>query len=136
MNVVNCRKCGKLFNYVTGPYICPMCREKTEKKFQEVKKYIQTHPGCSMQMVCEDCEVDPGQIQTWIRQERLQFADDSPIKVSCEKCGRMIGSGRFCEKCKSEMSRKLNSMMTKSVEQLKNEPTHKHGDNKNRMRFL
>jgi flagellar operon protein (TIGR03826 family) len=136
MNVVNCRKCGKLFNYVAGPQICPVCKEATEKKFQEVKKYIQTHPRCAMTEVCDECEVDAGQIQTWIRQERLQFADDSPIKVTCENCGAMIGSGRYCEKCKNEMSRNLSSMMHKSVDQLKSEPAPKKSDNKNKMRFL
>lgn len=136
MNVVNCRKCGKLFNYVTGPYICPMCREANEKKFQEVKKYIQTNPKCSMKILCEECGAEPGQIQTWIRQERLQFADDSPIKVACENCGAMIGSGKLCKKCKDQMSKALNNMMTKSVAQLKNEPTHRRTDDKNRMRFL
>ena len=135
MNIKNCRKCGKLFNYITGPYICPACREKDEEKFQEVKKYIQSHARCSMQEVCEECEVEPSQIQNWIRQERLQFADDSPIKVSCENCGAMIGSGKLCEKCKNEMAKNLNKMMNKSVEQLKQEPTHKPKD-KNKMRFL
>ena len=33
--------CGKIFNYVVGPVICPRCREAREEKFQEVKKYIQ-----------------------------------------------------------------------------------------------
>lgn len=136
MNVVNCRKCGKLFNYIAGPQTCPMCKEKNEEKFREVKKYIQQNRRASMQMVCEECDVEPGQIQTWIRQERLQFAEDSPIKVNCEKCGCMISSGRYCDKCKNDMSRDLGKMMRKPVEELKQEPLHKRGDNKNRMRFL
>lgn len=136
MNVVNCRKCGKLFNYIAGPYICPMCKEAGEKKFQEVKKYIQSNRGCTMTQVCDECNVEPGQIQAWIRQERLQFADDSPIKVNCEQCGAMIGSGRFCDKCKSEMTKNLNNMMRKPVEELKKQSGHNQRDNKNRMRFL
>lgn len=136
MNVVNCRKCGKLFNYIAGQHICPTCKEKSEQKFQEVKKYIQTHGRCSMAEVCEECDVEPGQVQSWIRQERLQFADDSPIKVACESCGAMIGSGKYCEKCKNEMSKNLSNMMTKPVEELKNEPRMKPADTKNRMRFL
>lgn len=136
MNVVNCRKCGKLFNYIAGPQTCPMCREKNEEKFQEVKKFIQQNRRASMQIVCEECDVEPGQIQAWIRQERLQFAEDSPIKVSCEKCGCMISSGRYCDKCKNDMSRDLGNMMRKPVEELKKEPMRKSGDNKNRMRFL
>lgn len=135
MNVVNCRKCGKLFNYIAGPKVCPMCKEALEAKFQEVKRYIQQHGRCSMNEVCEACEVDTQQIQNWIRQERLQFSEDSPIRVACETCGTMIGSGRFCAKCRDDMARNLNNMMTKNVEELKKEP-HRKPDNKNRMRFL
>lgn len=133
MNVINCRKCGKLFNYITGNQICPKCKQAGEAKFQEVKKYIQQHRGCSMQEVCEECDVEPNQIQVWIRQERLQFSDDSPIRVACEGCGKMIGSGRLCPACKNEMSRNLNNMLTKDVEELKNEPRRKSS---NKMRFL
>lgn len=53
--------------------------------------------------VSEACEVFPEQIRQWIREERLQFADDSSIKVPCESCGKMINSGRFCDKCKANL---------------------------------
>ena len=39
-DIRNCRICGKIFNYVMGPVVCPRCKEKLEEKFQEVKKYI------------------------------------------------------------------------------------------------
>ena len=133
MNVVNCKKCGKLFNYIAGAQICPACKEQNEEKFKVVKKYIQENGHCSMQEVCEECDVEVSQIQAWIRQERLQFADDSPIRVPCEGCGRMIGSGRFCNKCKNQVTKNINDMMNKSVEELKNEPRR---SNSNRMRFL
>lgn len=111
MNVRNCRKCGRLFNYIMGASICPDCKAASEEKFQAVKKYIQQHGRASMKEVAEACEVDTSQIQTWIKQERLQFSDDSPIKVACEMCGKMIGSGKFCAACKDSMARKLNSAM-------------------------
>ena len=136
MDVINCKGCGRLFNALTRVRLCPNCQAKLEEKFQEVKKFIQQNRRASMQMVCEECDVEPGQIQAWIRQERLQFAEDSPIKVSCEKCGCMISSGRYCDKCKNDMSRDLGNMMRKPVEELKKEPMRKSGDNKNRMRFL
>ena len=40
MDVRNCRKCGRLFNYAMGPIVCQNCRESMEEKFQEVKKYV------------------------------------------------------------------------------------------------
>ena len=56
MNVRNCKMCGKIFNYVVGPVICPRCREAREEKFQEVKKYIDEHRGADILEVSEECE--------------------------------------------------------------------------------
>ena len=74
-DIRNCRICGKIFNYVMGPVVCPRCKEKLEEKFQEVKKYIQDNHGADIPEVSEACDVDPAQIRQWIREDRLQFAD-------------------------------------------------------------
>ena len=135
MNVRNCRKCGKIFNYAIGPIICPSCKEALEAKFKEVKEYVQNNRNATVAAVSEACEVEPGQIQQWIREERLQFADDSPIKVSCESCGTMIGSGRFCEKCKTNIVRDLKCAIRQpKVEEPK--PVKKKRPEKDKMRFF
>ncbi len=58
MNVRNCRKCGKLFNYIMGVPICPACREKLEETFQVVKKYIRENKLADIKEVAEACEVE------------------------------------------------------------------------------
>ena len=90
MNVRNCKKCGRIFNYVLGPVICPRCKEGMEAKFQEVKSYIREHQGADIKEVSEECEVETNQIRQWIREERLQFSDDSPIRIPCESCGTIL----------------------------------------------
>ena len=42
MNVRNCKKCGKLFNYISGLPICAGCKEKNEEVFKpnESEPYI------------------------------------------------------------------------------------------------
>lgn len=135
MDVRNCRMCGKLFNHVMGPAICPNCKEKMEEKFQTVKKYIQENHGADIMQVAEECEVDAAQIRQWIREERLQFADDSPIMIPCERCGAMIRSGKFCEKCKNEMANSLRSAITPAKEPAKPQQKPVRSD-KDRMRFL
>ena len=94
MEVRNCRGCGKLYNYIGGPYrnLCPNCIEK----------------------VAEECDVSTRQIEQWIRDERLVIADDSPIGITCERCGASIRSGRFCERCKNKMANNLGSMYGES----------------------
>ncbi len=109
MDVRNCRKCGKVFNYITGAPICQACRELEEEKFQEVKKFVQDSKTAGINEIVEACGVSHNQVNMWIRQERLVFAEDSPIGINCENCGTMIKTGRFCERCKNELARGINS---------------------------
>ncbi|MBP5152083.1 MAG: flagellar protein [Lachnospiraceae bacterium] len=104
MNVRNCKKCGKLFNYAMGPIVCPQCREALEEKFKEVKTYIEQNPHSGIHDVAEACEVEVAQIQQWLREERLEFTSDSMVQLVCETCGAQIRTGRFCDKCKNEMA--------------------------------
>ena len=137
MNVKNCRKCRRIFNYVMGPILCPNCREAEEAKFQEVKKYVQENRRCGMQEVSEACDVSLNQIQQWLREERLVLADDSPIGIGCEKCGKIIRGGRFCPECVNQMTNSFQSTMSgmrrpgNSYEEQKRDPR-----DGNRMRFL
>ena len=134
MEVRNCRKCGRIFNYVVGPHICPSCREKIEAKFQEVKEYIRENKGASIPEISEVCGVETSQIPQWIREERLVFADDSPVGINCENCGATIKTGRFCEKCKANMTNMLKSSIAKP--KAPRPETKKDPKDNPRMRFL
>ncbi|MDR2044764.1 MAG: flagellar protein [Clostridium sp.] len=134
MNVKNCKLCGRIFNYIGGPPTCPKCREKMEEKFQEVKGYIREHPGVGITDVAEACEVDPGQIRQWLREERLELTESSASVLVCETCGAPIRSGRFCEKCKNRTANDLQEL----IDANKPKPQPKKGNDKEspRMRFL
>jgi len=90
MGVRNCRKCGRVFNYFSGLPICAACKEGMEKKFQDVKKFIRENPHADMKEIAESCEVEVQQIHQWVREERLEFTEDSPIKLPCESCGTIV----------------------------------------------
>lgn len=135
MEVRNCRNCGRLFNYIGGSYknLCPACIEALEDKFQEVKKYVEDNPHCSINELSETMDVSVKQIEKWVREERLCFAEDSPIGLDCEKCGKMIKTGRFCDACRNEMQNQM-SKLYKSEPVKRQEAVKK--DTTSRMRFL
>lgn len=110
MDVRNCAKCGRLFNYIQGPPLCPSCTQALEKKFDEVKQYIYDHPQADIKEVSEACNVSVIQITQWIREERLAFSEDSLIGIKCERCGAIIKTGRFCKACKEKLTRGLMNM--------------------------
>ena len=135
MNVKNCRKCGSLFNYVMGPYICPACKSRLEEDFQRVKEYVRANPGATIHRVSEECEVTTGQINQWLREERLELTEGSAITLFCESCGAPINSGKYCDKCKKELTfglREASRSAAPKVEQPTSDSRHEKG----RMRFL
>jgi predicted amidophosphoribosyltransferase len=132
MEVMNCRTCGKLFNYYGGQRICPACKEELEKKFQQVKEYIKDHKVASITEVSEANEVSASQIKQWVREERLCFQEGSGVGIECENCGAEILTGRFCAKCKASMVNSLGNAFGKPKPVEKKKPIR----DKDRMRFL
>lgn len=133
MDVRNCMKCNKLFNYLTGPPICASCRKEIEDKFKEVRLYIRKNVKATIPEVSEACDVDVKQIKQWIREERLSFSNDSPIGIDCEICGANIKTGRFCSTCKAEVANNLETAY-KRPEVKEENPYEK--DTSSKMRFL
>lgn len=136
MNIRNCRVCGRIFNHLAGAPICPACRESLEAKFQEVKDYIREHRGVGIAEVAEACDVDPAQIRQWLREDRLEVTEDSPMFLNCESCGAPIRSGKYCEKCKSHMTKDFNEVL-RTNRPPEPKPQKSGGDDQSaRMRFL
>jgi len=133
MDVRNCKGCGRLFNYLQGPQLCPVCVEELEDKFTQVKKYLEEFPNATIPEVSKDNDVTSKQIEQWIREERLAFAENSPLGIACEKCGALIKSGRYCEKCRGKITNTLRSAL-KTPPSMNTEK--KSISDRDRMRFL
>ena len=132
MDVRTCKSCKRIFNYLSGPVICPACVEKLEEKFKEVKDFIRENPHSSLQDVSEAKEVSVKQLKTWVREERLKFSDDSPVGIECMNCGAMIKYGKYCEACKGKM---INNLSHAVVEEEPVVKVERKSDG-NRMRFI
>lgn len=115
MDVKNCRDCGRLFNYIGGVRLCADCKAKLEEKFTEVKRYIEEHKNATVPEVSEAMEVSTKQITQWVREERLAFSEDSAVTINCESCGNPIRTGRYCDRCKSDMARNLGNMYSSAA---------------------
>lgn len=136
MNVKNCRGCGRIFNYVAGPYLCQVCREGLEAKFQSVKEYIRNNPGVGINEVSVACDVTPSQIQQWLREERLEVTEDSPIFLTCEVCGANIRSGKYCDKCRNSMATEFRGAANSYKTQPEQKPLKKDTKDNPKMRYL
>lgn len=133
MEVIGCKGCKRLFNYMSGPKLCPECLKALEEKFQEVKEYLNKHPNSSMDQVSKETECSVKQIKEWVREERLILSSALDSGITCDQCGTPICSGRFCDKCKSDITNNLMSAINKPKAP---EPKKDLSDHKNKMRFL
>ena len=96
MEVKVCRVCKRMFNFVYGDNICPVCKEKEENVFQEVKEYIREHNGASEAEICDKFEVSIKTIRQWIKEERLEIVKGSALSPHCKRCGTEIITGDLC----------------------------------------
>lgn len=134
MNVRNCKKCGRLFNYIAGMPLCQSCREAMEEKFQEVKKYVQQHRNAGVREVSEECEVEEKQIREWVREERLEFSEGTVAGIACESCGVAITTGRFCKQCKAALASTFSQAGRRPQQQQLNNNTRR--DPNGGMRYI
>lgn len=131
MEVKVCRNCKKMFQHITGPVICSKCKQIEEELFIKVKDYLRDNPGANLYQVNQATGVSATLIEKFLKQGRLQVSTDSPMAVNCERCGKKVSTGKYCNACKKEMTEELtgvkNSMVAK--EQAKDNHSAK-------MRFL
>lgn len=96
----NCRKCGRLFNYLGGPPVCTACKEQDEDDFKRVREYLYQNPGATMSEVSSVLDVSTEKIRRYLKEGRLEITnEDGNFILECEKCGKSIRTGRLCEVC-------------------------------------
>ena len=106
----NCKRCGRLFNYIGGNPICSSCKDEDEADFQKVKKYLYENPGATISQVTSSLDISVEQIKKYLKEERLEIVgDDGIFTLLCEKCQKPIHTGRFCETCSRELTVGLSS---------------------------
>lgn len=128
----NCRRCGRMYNYIGGPPICQDCKNADEEVFKKVKDYLYDNPGATLSQVALDLEVSVEKIKMFLKEGRLEITDDSNIVLECERCGKSIKTGRFCRDCQNEVSGDLERT-TKSIPQ---DSTDQYKGNGIGMRYL
>lgn len=111
MTIRNCKKCGKIYQYDGVHKICLECRRKEEKDFEKVKEFLRENPSSSINKVSEETGVEKKTIIEFIKNDRL-IAEDIEIEetIRCQRCGREIKHGKYCEKCISDFKGEIESI--------------------------
>ncbi|OPJ56057.1 TIGR03826 family flagellar region protein [Alkalithermobacter paradoxus] len=120
MELINCRKCGRAFGSVNGEQYCSKCRDDDHDDFIKVRDYLYDNPGATVKEVSEETGVSEKKILKFLKEERIEIADEANAILSCERCGKSIKSGKYCQKCKTELQKELSNA-AKSISASKKE---------------
>ncbi|MGB9679526.1 MAG: TIGR03826 family flagellar region protein [Thermoanaerobacteraceae bacterium] len=113
MNVKNCKRCGRLYTY-TGFDLCPECYRQDEEDFLKLRDYIESHPNATMIEISRETQISTKRIMDFLKEGRLILnANNSNIPLTCERCGKPILTGRFCDECKNDMEKDLRRGLEK-----------------------
>ncbi|BER93245.1 MerR family transcriptional regulator [Atrimonas thermophila] len=108
MEIARCKKCGKLFRKnLDAIELCPVCLESQEEEFLKVKEFFLRNPRSTIEEASKATGVDKKDILHFLKQGRLQIVQSEQgvdAGLRCERCGKPISSGRFCEKCRLQLS--------------------------------
>lgn len=133
-DIRNCKRCGKIYNYIGGPPICPACREKDEEDFKRIKEYLYQYPGATLSEVSSTLDISVEKIKRFLKEGRLEIVENGGnIILECEKCGKAIRTGRYCKECEKELSNDLSATARKISESL---PQPRSSSKEVEMRYL
>ena len=133
-DVRNCKRCNKIYNYIGGAPVCQDCKQQDEVDFKRVKEYLYEHSGASLFEVSKELEISVKQIKAYLKEGRLQIVGDSGnMFLECERCGKSISTGRFCNDCSKEVTSDIKSVAEQMSGSVNDEAAEKRA---NGMRYL
>lgn len=97
--VINCPKCGRVFESNGYTNICISCIEQDEQDFTMIKEYLRSHPCASIFDVSSSLDLSISKIKRYLREGRLEILEKNNSFLHCETCGKPICSGKYCDDC-------------------------------------
>ena len=118
-DVRNCKKCGKIFNYIGGAPICPVCKQADEDDFKRVKEYLYENPGAIITQVSTELDISIEKIKRFLKDGRLEITStEGNMVLECENCGKAINTGRFCNECERDLAAGFKSVASQMKSEL------------------
>lgn len=105
--LINCGKCGRMFSSENEQKLCSKCKNSDEDDFMIVREFIYDNPNSTASEVSEETGVDESKILKFLRQGKLQLKGDG-VGYPCERCGKSISTGKFCDACSFELKNEIN----------------------------
>jgi predicted amidophosphoribosyltransferase len=107
MDIKTCKFCRKKFQGYTA--LCPTCAEQLDDKYLIVRNYLDRNSASNISRIAEETEVDEKSLLYLMREGRLAIKSEGSAMFSCLGCGAPILSGKYCDKCKANLMKNLET---------------------------
>ena len=118
MDVRNCKRCNRIFQYRGSKY-CPNCMIELDEMFIKVRDYLYEHPKANITETSEGTGVEEEIILEFLKQGRLELSEPS-LSYVCERCEKPITTGRYCKDCISLLDREMKKGFAAATRSSKN----------------
>ncbi|NLV99769.1 MAG: MerR family transcriptional regulator [Clostridiales bacterium] len=118
MDIRNCKRCNRLFQY-NGIKYCPKCVLELDEMFIKVRDYLYENKNANIAEVSEATGVEEKVILEFLRDGRLELREPSP-DLTCERCDKPITSGRMCKDCLALFERIMKKDINESARTVEN----------------
>ncbi|MEH7887033.1 TIGR03826 family flagellar region protein [Bacillus sp. JJ1609] len=111
MDLSNCPECGEIYIKSKFRDVCEKCWREEEAAYDTVYKYMRKRENraATMLQVVEATGVTEAQILKFIKSGKLQITQFPNLGYPCDKCGKIIRTGKLCEGCASEILNDLKN---------------------------
>ncbi|HZJ56670.1 MAG TPA: MerR family transcriptional regulator [Clostridia bacterium] len=117
MDIRNCRKCNRIFQY-RGSRYCPGCMQELDEIFVRVRDYIYDNPQATIMEVSQELKVEESIILEFLKEGRLELSSPG-LDYVCERCETPITTGRYCNECIQELDRGMKEGLDTPAEKTK-----------------
>lgn len=105
MDLSNCPECGEIYIKSKFRDVCEKCWKSEEAAYDTVYKFMRKRENraATMLQVVEATGVSEALILKFIKNGKLQITQFPNLGYPCDKCGKIIRTGKLCEDCASEL---------------------------------
>ena len=111
MELKNCIKCNRTFGAAEGQETCSKCSaDYIEEDFRKIRDYLYDYPGADVKEVSEATGASELVILRLLKEGRIEIVKDKTLIRRCEKCKKIVQSGRICPECKNSLAQDLKEL--------------------------
>ena len=112
--LVNCPNCNEIFVKNKFRDVCPKCWKQEEEDYNTVYQFMRKRENraATIEQVVRQTGVKEELILKFIKKGRIQITHFPNLGYPCDRCGRIIRTGKLCENCTAELREDLQTFQS------------------------